>query len=243
MYNCRMAAMKKNRVWIIDGHNLIFQVPHLRDLQVSGRRAEARRELEQLLLVFAGERKEEVVIVYDGNSKQSNPDTIQEQFLRTTYSLGFPEEVADHRILYLARQHAGHQKVCVVTSDLRTLARELDSTVTHLSVGEFWSRHVSPAAPAGSKEVSGDYSDIEAEFLRLDSKPGAEAAPAPRPRRSTGIPAPPPAPTKDVPTPPGKSAHKPAPGPPETAQQEKVRLKKERGRLRQARRLARYRRR
>ena len=238
-----MAAVKKSQVWIIDGHNLIFQVPHLKDLQVSGRRTEARRELEQLLLVFASERREEVVIVYDGNSKPGNPDTIQEQFLRTTYSLGFPEEVADHRILYLARQHGSHQKVCVVTSDVRTLARELDSSVTHLSVGEFWSRHISAAPPGGSKEVSGDYSDIEAEFLRRDREAGPEAAPTPQPRRSRGIAAPPPAPTMDVATPSGKSAGKPAAGPSETAQQEQTRLKKERGRLRQARRLARYRRR
>ena len=211
MYNCRMTAVKKSRVWIIDGHNLIFQVPHLKDLQVSGRRTEARRELEQLLLVFASERQEEVIIVYDGNSKQGNPDIIQEGFLRTTYSLGFPEEVADHRILYLARQHGSQHKVSVVTSDVRTLAKELDSTVTHLSVGEFWSRHISTAPPAGSKEVSGDYSDIEAEFLRRDREAGPEAAPAPQPRRSTGIPAPPPAPAKDAPTPSGRSTRKPAP--------------------------------
>lgn len=235
--------MKKNRVWIIDGHNLIFQVPHLKDLQVSGRRTEARRELEQLLLVFASERQEEVIIVYDGNSKPGNPDTIQERFLRTTYSLGFPEEVADHRILYLARQHGSDQNVCVVTSDVRTLAKELDSTVAHLSVGEFWSRHICKAPPAHAKEVRGDYSDIEAEFLRRDHEAGPEAAPAARPRRSRGIVAPPPAPTRDVATPPGKSARTPAAGPSEAARQEQVRLKKERGRLRQARRLARYRRR
>ena len=232
-----MAAVEKSRVWIIDGHNLIFQVPHLKDLQLSGRRTDARRELEQLLLVFASERQEEVVIVYDGNSKPGNPDTIQERFLRTTYSLGFPEEVADHRILYLARQHGSHQKVCVVTSDVRTLAKELDRTVTHLSVGEFWSRHISPAPPAHSKQVSGDYSDIEAEFLRRDREAAPTSSPGGPPRQ----PSPPPA--NGAPTPSGKSACKPAPGPSETAQQEQVRLKKERGRLRQARRLARYRRR
>ena len=237
-----MAAVKKSRVWIIDGHNLIFQVPHLKDLQVSGQRTEARRELEQLLLVFASDRQEEVVIVYDGNSKPGNPDTIQERFLSTTYSLGFPEEVADHRILYLARQHGSRRKVCVVTSDVRTLAKELDSTVTHLSVGEFWSRHISTASPAHSKVVSGDYSDIEAEFLRRDGEAGPEA-PTRQPRRSKGIAVRPPAPTKDAPASSGKSARKPAAGPSEAARQEQVRLKKERGRLRQARRLARYRRR
>ena len=135
-----------------------------------------------MLLVFASERQEEVVIVYDGNSKPGNPDTIQERFLSTTYSLGFPEEVADHRILYLARQHGSRQNVCVVTSDVRTLAKELDSTVTHLSVGEFWSRHIFTAPPAHSKVVSGDYSDIEAEFLRRDREAGPETAPAPQPR-------------------------------------------------------------
>ncbi len=128
-----------------------------------------------------------------------------------------------------------------MTSDVRTLAKELDSAVTHLSVNEFWSRHISPTPPPNTKEVSGDYSDIEAEFLRRDRLAAAETAPAPRPRRSTGIPAPLPAATKNRPA--AKATIKPSPGPSEAAQQEQVRLKRERGRLRQARRLARYRRR
>jgi predicted RNA-binding protein with PIN domain len=231
--------VKKNRIWIIDGHNLIFQIPHLKDLQVSGRRTEARRELEHLLLVFATERREEVVVVYDGNSQEGNPDTIQERFLRTTYSLGFPDEVADHRILYLARQHGSDRRVCVVTSDMRTLATELDSAVTHLSVGEFWSRHISAASPARSKEVTGDYSDIEAEFLRRDREARPEPAPASQPRPSANLSVPPPAPPKDAPLPSPKPGRESA----DAQRQEQARLKKERGRLRQARRLARYRRR
>ncbi len=233
MYNYRMAAVKKSRVWIVDGHNLIFQVPHLKDLQVSGRRAEARRELEQLLLAFGNERQEEVVIVYDGNSQEGNPDLVQERFLSTTYSLGFPDEVADHRILYLARERRNHHTVSVVTSDVRTLAKELDRSVTHLSVGEFWSRYISAAPPAGSKQVTGDYSDIEAEFLRRERLAGPEPAPTPPRSASARAASPPPPAAEKQPAPSGK----PAPGPSEK-QQEQLRLKRERGRLRQARRLA-----
>lgn len=217
----------------MDGHNLIFQVPQLRDLQVSGQRSEARRELETLLLAFANERQEEVVVVYDGNSQDGNPDLIQDKFLRTTYSLGFPDEVADHRILYLARQYGNHHKVSVVTSDIRTLARELDNSVTHLTVFEFWTQHIAPTSPPDSKEVTGDYSDIEAEFLRRDR----EGAAVPVHRPTASRPSSPPPLTRSRPA----SSAKPAHRPPVATRMEEARLKKERGRLRQQKRLKQYR--
>ncbi|MBI1951123.1 MAG: NYN domain-containing protein, partial [Acidobacteria bacterium] len=60
--------------WIMDGHNMIFAIPRLQGLQVSGHRDEARRALEDRLRRFAQRRGQKVLVVFDGNDLQRNDD-------------------------------------------------------------------------------------------------------------------------------------------------------------------------
>lgn len=205
------------RIWILDGHNVIFALPGLHRLQITDRRDEARRGLVARLRRFARARGETVLVVFDGNAMPSNPDAVEEPLLEVVYARRGEGE-ADDRILHEARRRLEQgQTVTVVTDDLRTLAWDLPKGVRHLEVREFWSRHIETPEDPGAKRVDGDFSDIEQALA-------AQAAVAePRP----GAPAPP-----RAPTPP------PAP-PPETTIDDRIRLKREQGRQRQERRLGR----
>ncbi len=225
--------MKRPLLWLIDGHNLIFQFSELEELQVSGRRAEARRDLESLLRAFALDRGERVVIVYDGNMLDKNPDAVQEELFATIYTS--PPEEADDRIVYLARTHIeNNDRVLVVTSDVRTLANDLPETAIHMTAGMFRQRHLTERQE-GKQAAEGDFSDLEAEFLRADAE-----APPPTPRKVSPVGTVPPS----LPAPIAARA-KPQHGPPVTrpspdpAAQERIRLKKEKGLRHQKRRLQR----
>src|SRR2546428_13787871 len=65
--------MAPNRIWIMDGHNMIFAIRPLQELQVSDRREEARSGLADRLERFALARGEKVLVVFDGNDLPSNP--------------------------------------------------------------------------------------------------------------------------------------------------------------------------
>lgn len=221
--------MPTNRLWLIDGHNLIFAVPSLRELQVSDRREEARRALVDRLQRFAHARGEEVRVVFDGNQLASNPDSIHEPLLEITYTRR-GDEIADERIIYIARTRAGKRHpVTVVTNDVSTLASRLPRGVDHLGVQEFWLKHIEKKPSPGGKQVEGDFSDVESELLEYSAAEEASAARAAE-------------------TSPSKSTQDPAdrhtrrqdrPPSTEAARRELLRRKRERGRLRQQRRLKR----
>jgi predicted RNA-binding protein with PIN domain len=202
--------MPADRIWILDGHNVIFALGALKSLQVSGRGGEARALLVERLEGFALERKERVLIVFDGRDIASHPDARQGPLLEVVYSRR-AENAADQRILHEAAHLArGGALVTVVTNDMATLAHALPREVRHLRVRDFWFRHIEPPATAEQKPAGGDFSGIEQEMLALAAAVAAEA----RVRE---------------------------PGPPDSsgwADDPRLR-KKERGRLRQKRRLER----
>jgi predicted RNA-binding protein with PIN domain len=207
------------RIWIMDGHNMIFAIPRLHKLQVSGRRDEARRGLEDSLRRFAVTRSEKVLVVYDGIDLPSNPGAIREPLFEAVYARR-SDGVADDRIIHRARLclEQGHL-VTVVTDDVSTLARELPGGVRHLGVQAFWLKHIEKAVGQDDKRVEGDFSDMERE---MEAR-AAIAEPEPRDRD---------------PVPPTDSGGQRRTAGNE-AMGERIRRKRERGRLRQERRLKR----
>ena len=75
-----------SRIWIMDGHNMIFAIPPLQRLQVSDRREEARRGLADRLEQFALVRGEKVLLVFDGNALPSNPDAARGPLFEIVYA-------------------------------------------------------------------------------------------------------------------------------------------------------------
>lgn len=157
--------MSAKRIWIMDGHNIIFAIPGLNRLQVSDRREEARQALSNRLERFAHARGQKVLIVFDGNDLPSNPAAIRRPMLDTIYTRR-GEGVADDRILHEARSHLKQGRhVTVVTDDVNTLAGELPRGVDHLRVRAFWMEHIETSAADGGKPVEGDFSDVESEMV------------------------------------------------------------------------------
>jgi predicted RNA-binding protein with PIN domain len=211
--------MPRARLWIIDGHNIIFAIPRLKSLQVTDRRDEARRGLEEILRRFAVRRSEKVLVVYDGIDLPSNPGAIREPLFEAVYARR-SDGVADDRIIHKARLclEEGHL-VTVVTNDVSTLASELPREVRRLGVKPFWLRYIEKPVGQDSKRVEGDFSDVESEMVAR----AAVAEPEPRDRH---------------PVPPSDPAIRRRPAGQETIG-ERIRQKRERGRLRQERRLKR----
>jgi predicted RNA-binding protein with PIN domain len=223
--------MPSNRLWIMDGHNMIFALPPLQRLQVSDRRAEARAGLTDRLERFAIARGERVLVVFDGNEMPSNPEADRRTLMEIVYTRR-GEAVADDRILQEARvRRERGQTVTVVTNDVRTLARELPRGVNHLGVEAFWLKYIEPEVGEGGKRVEGDFSDVERDMLAqaagADASRAAGASPVSRGRAEPEAAA----------TPARGRRHRPAG---EEALRERIRLKRERGRLRQERRLGRH---
>jgi predicted RNA-binding protein with PIN domain len=203
------------RIWIMDGHNMIFAIRGFQEMQVSGRGDEARGALVDTLRRFAQTRGEQVLVVFDGNDLPWNPDVIREPFFETVYTRRSDGE-ADDRIIHEARLRAEQgQHVTVVTNDVRTLAVELPKSVLHMKVHAFWLKHIERAADPESKRVEGDFSDVEREMEARAAMAEPEPAAQDRARK------------------------KPAAPSAEAAMAERIRRKKERGRLRQERLLKR----
>ena len=241
--------MAGSRLWIVDGHNIIFALAPLQRRQVSGAGAEARALLVERLERFAHRRGERVLVVFDGPDASGGLPGGAE--IRTSPLL---EVVygrrggggADRRILGEARSRAGRGlAVTVVTDDIRTLAIDLPRSVRHLTVREFWLAHIEPPAADGEKPAPGTaFADIEQALLALEAEQAAleekaleagEVA-ANRGRATAGrhgarrvVPA--------ADRSPASEAQKPAS--PEALRQEALRRKRARGRLRQERLLKR----
>jgi len=229
--------MPSKRLWLIDGHNIIFAVPSLQALQVTDRRDEARQALAGSLERFAHARGEKVRIVFDGNELASNSDAGRGALLEITYTRR-GEETADDRIIHEARRRAAQRlPVTVVTNDISTLAGRLPRGVDHLGVGEFWLKHIEPRPAPGGKTIAGDFSDVESALLEYsaaeeasaaraaETTPGMAASGAPQQGPRSSI-------EED------RSARPSA----EAARRDRIRLKREKGRLRHQRRLAQRRR-
>jgi predicted RNA-binding protein with PIN domain len=206
--------MSMKRIWIMDGHNMIFAIGPLQRLQVSDRRDEARGALVDRLRRFAHRRGEQVLVVFDGIDLPRHPGAEQEPFLEIVYTRR-SEGAADDRILRQAR--LGRERglhVTVVTNDVRTLVVDLPKGVVHMDVPAFWAKHIEPPDRAADKRIEGDFSDVERELAALAVPLEPESS---RPARVERQP----------------------PASEEIARAERMRSKKERGRRRQEHRLAR----
>jgi YacP-like NYN domain-containing protein len=209
--------MATRRIWIMDGHNMIFAIRRLQGLQVNSHGDEARRELVERLRRFAQTRREDVLVVFDGNDLAWSPDVLQEPFLEVAYAAP-GEGGADARIIQAARSRQKQgRRVTVVTNDVSTLASKLPERVDHLGVYAFRLKFLEDPAGRAGKRVEGDFSDVEKELEAL----AAAAEPEPRDHRPVG------SPRTDA----TRSG--------EEAARERIRRKKEKGRLRQERLLKR----
>lgn len=157
-------AFPERFLWIVDGHNAIFALADLETLQTEGHKREARRALEERLEAFGRAIGRQMVIVYDGNRMERNPDAVTFPHLRTEYSLA-PEE-ADDRIRYLVQRalEAGIPPM-VVTSDRRTLAAALPPGARHVSVEDFFRRVARSRIHRPEKWKPEGMEDLERYFL------------------------------------------------------------------------------
>jgi hypothetical protein len=157
--------------WIVDGHNAIFAVRAWEDLQVAGRRREARQALERSLEEFGRAIGCQISVVYDGNTLERNPDALVLPHLRTEYSN--PPEEADDRVVFLAtRALREGERPLVVTSDQKTLAGRLPAGVRCLEVDRFFRRVVPTLLRPPEKWEPGEMQDVEEHFLRLSREAG-----------------------------------------------------------------------
>lgn len=197
---------------------MIFAVPSLQRLQTSGRREEARAGLAEALEQFSIARGERVLVVFDGARAAGQAGGDRRPLLEIVYALP-GEGAADDRIVRAAR--IGSERglaITVVTNDVATLANRLPRGVRHLRVEPFWLTHIErPEGPDGGEDrrrIVRDVSDLEQEMLALaDSEEPAFRLPAPE---------------------------APAVGRAARAKPDPVASKRERGRLRQERRLKRH---
>ena len=163
-----MNVKASHRLWILDGHNIIFALSGLAALQTSRRGAEARSLLVERLIAFAHEIGEQVLLVFDGNDLASSPDARKTPLFEAVYGRR-GEGGADRRILGEARRRSAQGfTVTVVTDDVRTLAIELPRSVRRLGVREFWRLHIEPPEDEGEKRIEADFSDIEKALLALE---------------------------------------------------------------------------
>jgi len=211
--------MRRKRVWLMDGHNMIFALHGLRALQRGGRGEDARQALAERLELFARERQERVVLVFDGQALPVlDRSVVGDRLFEMVFARGVAG-AADEFILREARRFSEQGlPVAVVTDDERTLASRLPGVVARHRVHAFWLEHVEPRHSEDDKRVEGDFSDIEREIL-------AQAAASER-GHSSRKPAPPALPSTLTP-------------PPRDAAGERRRHQRERGRLRQERHLKR----
>jgi len=140
-------VVDRRESWIVDGHNMIFGLPHLAVLQRQGEKARAREQLEALLRSFAATRGP-LILVYDGNRAPPDPEARQSRTLRVVFS--HPPQCADDLIVELAagEQRRGMQ-VTVVTDDQRSLIPRLPAGVASLGIEAFHQRLIGrrPAEP------------------------------------------------------------------------------------------------
>ena len=209
--------MVMRRIWIVDGHNMIFAIRLLQRLQVDDHGEEARRELVERLRRFAQTRREDVLVVFDGNDLPWSPDVLREPFLEVAFAAR-GEGGADARIIRAARsrQEQG-RRVTVVTDDVSTLAGNLPEKVDHLGVQAFRLKYMDDPAGRTSKRVEGDFSGVEKEMEALAAAADLE----PQDHHSV------------------ESPRVDAPRSEERVERERIRRKRERGRLRQQRLLKR----
>ena len=130
------AAPRKKEYLIVDGYNLIFAAPELKEL-ASGRLDLARERLQDLLSSYCGYPRSELVLVFDGFRTPGNPGSRGEYHnIRVAYTKD--GETGDAYIERLVDEIGKNYDVRVVTSDNLIRLSALRSGVLRTSSGEFW---------------------------------------------------------------------------------------------------------
>jgi predicted RNA-binding protein with PIN domain len=101
--------------YLIDGYNLIYKFPHLEELMLQDNLIEARRELLDLLKMFAKLTRKTIRIVFDGQKTSDIPISNEKVYtIDVYYSLHYS---ADFLIKEFIRKDLQPRNTTVVTSD------------------------------------------------------------------------------------------------------------------------------
>lgn len=101
--------------YLIDGYNLIYKFPHLEELMLQDNLMEARRELLDLLKMFAKLTRKTIRIVFDGQKTSDIPISNEKVYtIDVYYSLHYS---ADFLIKEFIRKDLQPRNTTVVTSD------------------------------------------------------------------------------------------------------------------------------
>ncbi len=247
-----MARPLTSHLWIVDGHNLVLNVPELSRLYHNQSKRAAREAAERRLADLASGCAERLHLVFDGQTfREGQPGKNVSGNLEVTFI--DPPAEADDWIVQLARQEVDAGKpVGVATSDRGLLARLIGgAAIRRMAVDEFWresGRHLRQTLGPPKAEKPDPSAQNPVEVARLETamrrprRPRAgdhvdtrhpEAGEARIERPAPSLPPPPPAPPRPAAPPPP-----PAP-PPEPTWQEKLAAKKVQGRKRQEKRVQR----
>ncbi len=246
-----MAKPITSYLWIVDGHNLVLNVPELSRLFNQESKKAAREAAERRLAEFAGHCVEGIQLVFDGQSyPEKQPGGRVEGALAVTFV--DPPAEADDWIVQVAKQAADAGKpAAVASSDRGLLARLPGGVMIHrMTVEAFWRetgrllRQMKGDRAAEKPEPGAESADEMAALETSMRRSRREEAPR---AKTTHADAPPAQDAEDeefeeaAPTPRSPEPPPVAPRRPEPTWQEKLTMKKEIGRRRQDRRLRRMR--
>jgi predicted RNA-binding protein with PIN domain len=181
--------------WIVDGHNLVLNVPELTRLYNDESKKAARDAAIRRLVDLSASAREKVRLVFDGEKFPAGQPGGAEMGGLSVQFVDPPAE-ADDWIVRLARQEADKgSPVAVATSDRGLLARLAGSPPIHrMMVDAFWResgrivRKRDGDAPsekqAPERTAARDIEEMETAM----SKPGAvDRPPAPAPRAAAPV--------------------------------------------------------
>jgi len=125
------------RVYIVDGHSVIFSTPDLHGLHGPGIQAEvARNTLIRILTEFQDMNEVKIVLVFDGQGQTNKPEPRQDKDIMVIYSRA--RQSADAVIERLAAQYAGRYDINVVSNDRAVLDMISSSGAHPMSVRALW---------------------------------------------------------------------------------------------------------
>ena len=177
------------KLYLVDGHNLIFQSRGLSEIlhYENGRasREEAERRILRWALAAGGIH---VLLVYDGMTfPDGHPGNRDEGPLRVRFT--DPPAEADDRIVYEAERAAGRYGRIVVVTDDRTLRGKASAAGAEtMAVADYHRELGAPPEEAAKEER---FTDEEADALAREMlrRPAPPAVPGPVPPRAPRRPA------------------------------------------------------
>lgn len=245
-----MAKPITSYFWIVDGHNLVLNVPELSRLYNQESKKAAREAAERRLADLARLCPEGLQLVFDGQTfaEKQPGGRVAGPF---TVTFVDPPAEADDWIVQLARQAAeAGRPAAISTSDRGLLARLPGGVMIHrMGVEAFWResgrllRQAPSEKPEPEASSESDVAALESAMRGAQAEEEPEWDTSEESERAVSAPEPSPTPRPASGSASGSSRRgaEPAPAPrrPEPTWQEKLSTKKEVGRRRQERRLRR----